>query len=128
MHPNSKKTFCALLVFIGFLPIPVKPIFSGFVALVVGDDNTASVEVYSPNGKCNYRLAPLPSARRHNPVLVYANHQIIACSGGVACWEYRPQEDSWTTISTAPFTHNYQPGVVLQDNVVTGSKANFFNN
>ena len=83
------------------------------------------MEVYSPNGKCNYRLAPLPSAKRRNPVLVYANNQIIACSGGVACWEYHPLGDIWTTISTAPFTHNYQPGVVYQDKVLPISIAYF---
>jgi len=35
--------------------------FSGEVAFIVGGDNTNSVEVYSPEGKCQHKLAPIPN-------------------------------------------------------------------
>jgi hypothetical protein len=33
---------------------------SGEVAFIVGGDGTTSVEVYSPDGKCQHSLAPIP--------------------------------------------------------------------
>ena len=34
---------------------------SGSVALIVGGVDTNSVEVYSPEGKCQHELAPIPN-------------------------------------------------------------------
>jgi hypothetical protein len=96
------------------------PNFLGYVALVVG--NGLSVELYSPNGNCNHKLANFPISC-DNPVLVYVNAMIIACSGGKSCWEYNVKEDNWTVIATAPFTHNFQPGVVYQEKVYVIDEA-----
>ncbi len=95
--------------------------FSGYVALVVGGRDD-SVELYSPTGNCNYKLAAFPVIA-YNPVLVYVDEMIIACSGGKSCWEYNVKEDNWTVIVTAPFTHNYQPGVVYQEKVYVMDEA-----
>ncbi len=78
--------------------------------------NGKNVELYSPTGTCNHKLSDLPTYC-DNPVLVYVDEMIIACSGGKSCWEYIVSQDSWSVIATAPFTHNYQPGVIYQQKV-----------
>jgi hypothetical protein len=100
--------------------------FLGFVALVVGG-NDNSVELYSPTGTCNQKLAVFP-VTSNNPVLVYVNEMIIACAGGKSCWEYKINENNWSVIATAPFTHSHQPGVVYQENVyvLDGSSPQVF--
>jgi hypothetical protein len=75
-----------------------------------------NVELYSPSGKCNHKLEAFPSSCQ-NPVLVNVDKKIIACSGSQSCWEYNVKEDNWTVIATAPFSHNYQPGVVYKEKV-----------
>jgi hypothetical protein len=43
----------------------------GHVAIIVGNIRTSDeVEIYSPEGKCQYNLAPLPLAILPNPILV----------------------------------------------------------
>ncbi len=96
--------------------------FLGFVALVVGG-NDNSVELYSPTGNCNRKLASFP-VTSFNPVLVYVNEMIIACSGGKSCWEYKIKENYWSLIAKAPFAHNYQPGVVYQEKVYVMDESN----
>jgi hypothetical protein len=87
---------------------------------VGGNDNTT--ELYSPTGNCNRKLAAFP-VTSNNPVLVYVNEMIIACAGGKSCWEYKIKENSWSVMATAPFTHNYQPGVVYQEKVYVMDEA-----
>ena len=41
---------------------------------------TDKVEVYSPDGKCNFNLAPLPKAVAGNLMLLYKG-KITACGG-----------------------------------------------
>jgi hypothetical protein len=81
-----------------------------------------SVELYSPTGNCNHKLAAFPVIA-YNPVLVYVDNMIIACSGGKYCWEYNVKKDNWSVIATAQFTHNFQPGVVYQDKVYVMDEA-----
>ena len=59
-----------------------------------------------------------------NPVLVQADNKIIACSGGKSCWVYNPTEDSWSVVATAPFVHNFQPGVVYEEKVYIMDELN----
>ncbi len=92
----------------------------GYVALVVGGGD--DVELYSPTGNCNHQLANFPISC-DNPALVYVENMIIACSGGKSCWEYNVKEDNWMIIATAPFTHNYQPGVVYQEKIYVTDEA-----
>ncbi len=85
--------------------------------------NGKNVELYSPTGTCNHKLAVFPSIST-NPVLVYIDEMIIACSGGKSCWEYNITKDSWSVIATAPFSHNYQPGVVHQEKLYVMDESN----
>jgi hypothetical protein len=80
------------------------------------------VEVYSPTGNCNHRLAEFP-VTIDNPVLVYVDGMIIACAGLLSCWEYNAKEDYWSNIAEAPFSPNYQPGVVFQEKVYVIDEA-----
>jgi hypothetical protein len=82
-----------------------------------------NVELYSPTGTCNHKLSDLP-INCDNPVLVYVDEMIIACSGGKSCWEYIVSQDSWSVIATAPFTHNYQAGVVHQEKLYVMDESN----
>ena len=91
--------------------------FTGYVALVVGGFDSSSVELYSPTGKCNHLLAPVPASGVKNPVLVYVDEMIIACQGGVACWQYDTLKNSWTEISPAPFEVNFQQGAAYQSKI-----------
>jgi hypothetical protein len=93
----------------------------GYVALIVGHGD--SVELYSPNGNCNHKLAAFPVTTTNNPVVVYVNEMIIACSGGKSCWEYKIKENNWSVIATAPFDQNHQPGVVYQEKVYVMDEA-----
>ncbi len=85
-----------------------------------GNDN--SVELYCPTGTCNQKLAAFP-VTSNNPVLVYIKKMIIACSGGKSCWEYKINENNWSVIATAPFTHSHQPGAVYQEKLYVMDEA-----
>ena len=82
-----------------------------------------TIELYSPTGNCNYRLASFPVVCQ-NPVLVYVDEMIIACYGGQSCWEYDVKENSWSEIAEAPFTPNIQPGVVYREKVYVMDEYN----
>jgi hypothetical protein len=81
------------------------------------------VELYSPNGNCNHKLGTFPISSR-NPVLVYINEMIIACSGGTSCWNYNITKDSWSVIANAPFGFKNQPGVVYGKRVYVIDESN----
>ena len=83
--------------------------FSESVAMIIDGDGDA--ELYSPEGKCNYKLAQTPVGQV-NPVFVYANNKIIACGAMASCWEYNIKEDSWLSFTQATFLSEHQPGVV----------------
>ncbi len=57
---------------------------TGYVALIVGSsDQGPAVEVYSPDGKCQHRLADIPvgGAYLHLPTLAYIDGKILSCAG-----------------------------------------------
>jgi hypothetical protein len=85
--------------------------------------NGKNVELYSPTGHCNHKLAPFP-IDCNNPVLVYVDDMVIACSGGHYCWEYNEIQDNWSIIAKAQFAHNWQPGVVYQEKVYVMDESN----
>ncbi len=114
----SKKTCKTIQKFLSDLIKFLKNLnryFLGFVALVVGG-NDNSVELFSPSGQCNHKLAAFPVVS-NNPVLVWIKEMIIACSGNESCWEYNIKENNWSVIAAAPFAPNWQPGVVYQEKV-----------
>ena len=101
-------------------------IFSGYVALIIDSDNDA--EIYSPEGKCNYKLRDTPF-RARNPVLFYANRRIIACALMSSCWEYNITGNSWQEFTQANFRPEGQPGVVIDNNlyIIDTSKGQVLN-
>ena len=54
----------------------------GFVAFVVGGE-LSGVEIFSPDGKCQHRLADVPinGSYYHFPVLALVDDGILSCSG-----------------------------------------------
>ena len=56
----------------------------GFVAIVVGGElNGTAVEIFSPDGKCQHRLADIPKngSYYHIPVLALVDNRILSCGG-----------------------------------------------
>ncbi len=81
------------------------------MVLLAGGNGQSSVEVYSPNGKCNYALAPLPTAGTNfGLILSYINQVIFACGGPLNknCWKYNVASNSWSLYTTSKFTHDYR--------------------
>ena len=81
----------------------------GYVALIIDSDGEA--ELYSPEGQCNYKLAPAPVSQV-NPVFVFASNKIVPCGGEASCWEYNLKNDSWLKFTQATYKTEDQPGVV----------------
>jgi hypothetical protein len=57
---------------------------TGYVALIVGSsDQGPAVEVYSPDGMCQHRLADIPvgGAYLHLPTLAYIDGKLLSCAG-----------------------------------------------
>jgi len=55
------------------------------VAFVVGGNNNGSVEVISPNGKCQHQLPDIPIGLYYTyfttPVMAYIDGKILVCAG-----------------------------------------------
>ncbi len=95
---------------------------SGFVAFVVGGSGHRAVELYSPDGGCQYILSPIPSSvpEFYEPVLAFTDEKILACAGNEPdknCYLYHPNNDSWSVFSTSTFPHDRQPGEVYNDKI-----------
>jgi hypothetical protein len=86
-------------------------VITGFVAFVVGGYDHKEVELFSPDGNCQHKLASTPLAMVE-PVLTLIDDKILACGGfgNRNCFRYHPNNDSWSVYSTAMFTHSEQPG------------------
>jgi hypothetical protein len=54
-----------------------------------GENILDSVEVYSPNGRCNFHLAPLPQPV-YELFAIFFRGNLFACGGDVGrqCWRY----------------------------------------
>jgi len=82
--------------------------------MVINRYHGIEAEVYSPEGQCNIKLAQ-PPATTLNPVLIFSNNRIIACSGEKSCWEYNSVTDAWSVLNQAPFKEQHQGGVVFKN-------------
>ena len=85
------------------------------MAFVVGGDGSFAVEIYSPEGGCQYVLksAPVYMSEFWRPVLAYISDMILACGGSVNnrhCWSYDQKNDEWIDITSSSHFHNHQPG------------------
>jgi len=89
-----------------------------YVALVVGGQSSKSVELYSPSGKCQHKLADIPIADNqfYTPSLAFINDKIIACPSFTndtnICFEYKIQINAWTKLTSLSYYHLSSPGVV----------------
>jgi hypothetical protein len=99
--------------------------FSGYVAFIVGGQNSTDVEVFSVDGRCNYKLAPLPFDNSnisspwitgYPPMIYYSmSTKITACMSS-SCWSYNITTDSWSLAYTLNVT------VAMQQSIVYSSK------
>jgi hypothetical protein len=79
-----------------------------------------SVELFSPNGGCNYQLAPLPIQIYANFFLGRYKQMIFACFGFITqsgsdnnrCWQYFPNNDTWAFLTQSNYYHRWSPGVI----------------
>ena len=92
---------------------------------------TNKVELYSPNGKCQIQLAPLPNVQ-FRPSLLFNDGKIIACPSLTTdtknCWSYNISQNNWSTITSFNFDHYESPGI-LSDNklyVVDGTQPEVY--
>jgi len=79
-----------------------------------------SVELFSPDGKCQFELSPNP-AMSLMPTLAFIDEKIIACPfviGNTAdCWQYNVTDDSWIAITSLPLSYTDTPGVAHNDKI-----------
>ncbi len=87
------------------------------MAFVVGGDGSFEVELYSPEGGCQYVLKSVPDylmSEFWRPVLAYISDKILACGGSENnryCWSYDERNDEWIDITRSSHSHNHQPGI-----------------
>ena len=82
---------------------------------MVGGDDSYEVEIYSPEGGCQYVLKKVPGYKSEfwRPVLAYISDKILACGGSednLFCWSYDQENDEWIDITHFSRFHNHQPG------------------
>ena len=79
---------------------------TGDVAFIVGGNGLTSVEVYSPEGKCQHRLSDIPIEGDSFmlPVLAYIDGKILSCAGNtmVALGEVSDTLNTDTSLSNSP--------------------------
>lgn len=89
-----------------------------------------SVEVFSPSGRCNRKLQPLPRPAR-NPLVQLVDGSLIACGGSQAdsglhdtgrlCWQYYAGNDTWAQIADLKHKRRYSSSASVGGNMfVTG--------
>ena len=91
--------------------------FLGYVAFVVGG-GVLDAELYSPEGKCQHKLAPLPAEISYFPYLMVFRSQVIVCglTPGQNCFVYDIIKDSWSTTTSMPTSYQFGfPGSAYQE-------------
>jgi hypothetical protein len=86
----------------------------------VGGNGRSSSELYSPQGKCNQFLAPVPiNGNNFEIILTYLNQKIFACGGytNKDCWQYHVASNSWSLYTTAKYTHDFQAAAIFNNNL-----------
>ncbi len=83
-------------------------------------------ELYSPEGNCQYRLAPIPLELLHDSIVALVDDKILACGGyqNRNCYQYLPNSDSWSFFSTGNFYHFGLPGRVFNNKLYIVADAN----
>ena len=89
---------------------------------MVGGIDT-EVELYSPEGKCQHNLSPIPLygyLTIYDPVMYLLNDQTLACGGSssLSCFIYNISSDSWSLmVSTSTTNHGQFPGSIYQGKI-----------
>ena len=86
----------------------------------MGGNGRSSSELYSPQGKCNQFLAPVPiNGNNFEIILTYLNQKIFACGGytNKDCWQYHVASNSWSLYTTAKYTHDFQAAAIFNNNL-----------
>lgn len=107
----------------------------GQVAMIAGGTNGGSVntvELYSPNGGCNFQLAPLPVQLYANFFLGRYKTLIIACMGYSDqtgsdyrnCWKYSPTTNAWSSLTGSNYFHRWRTGFLYKNLVYFVDNAN----
>jgi hypothetical protein len=98
--------------------------FLEYVAFLVGGYyNYNQAEVYSPEGKCQFVISPVPTSGQQFsiPTLANIDNKIIACPSHSYdtpnCWTYNVTENTWTDITAPKYTHIHHPGVVHNNKI-----------
>ena len=84
--------------------------------------SVATVNVYSPDGKCNYELAPLPLSIREQILFTVLN-QIFLCFGAneqtatanQKCWKFNILRNEWLLVTASNFNQYRSHLFVYQD-------------
>ena len=87
-----------------------------------GSDNRRDVELYSPSGKCQHKLASMNHAG-YEVVLSLVAGKILACGGdgNKMCWVYVVSTDGWATLGAEPNWHERHPGEAYQNRLYFAS-------
>jgi hypothetical protein len=85
----------------------------------VGGQRTKDVELYSPNGVCQFSSIQIPESNSYEiSALVYIDGKIIACDynfhGFTICWSFNISQKSWTD-KTSLYTKSKINGVAFDN-------------
>ena len=77
--------------------------------------NSNQVELYSPEGKCQHSLAPMPINSQTNVLSLFKN-QILSCGGETTknCYIYFPINNTWSSYANASTKSYYNLNAVYQ--------------
>ena len=100
--------------------------FPGQVAFIAGGYNggsTGNVEIYSPNGGCNYQLAPLPIqlvanqlvGRYKDRVIVGMGYSDQAGGDNKQCWEYSYASNTWSYLTQSSYYHRWRTPFIYKN-------------
>ncbi len=80
--------------------------FSGYIAFILGGSSNV-VELYSPEGKCQHKLANFPISTQHLTPMFWKG-QVFVCGGfsNTKCFQYDIETDAWNAISSIS-THDH---------------------
>jgi len=108
--------------------------------MVAGGTNGASVnyvELYSPNGGCNFPLAPLPKQLFANPLVGRYKDKVLVClgysdqSGGDnnQCWQYSYATNTWAFLTQSTYMHRWRTPFLFKNFVyfIDGSNPEKYN-
>jgi len=88
------------------------------------------VELFSPNGMCNYALANLPTPLYGHTLSTYKN-KVFSCMGYSPalgntgnCCEYNVALNTWSLMTSSSYIHTWMPGSIYKNLVIFPDKYN----